>query len=146
MVVSARLGNKFITSPSTEEKLCIYVYLVDDDHFHVITSITGFFSTIYFCERCLKQYNNKEKRKFWTSNFPMTLIVAIEFKRAKVLLNKPSYFSMIILDLTKYAVYDFYYNYLKKKYGSKLELQMSDTDSFLYHVQTDDLYLDKSSV
>ena len=41
---------------------------------------------------------------------------------------------MIILDLTKYAMYDFYYSYLKKKYGSKLELQRSDTDAFLYHV------------
>ena len=40
MVVSARLGNKFITSPSTDERPCIYVYLVDDDHFHAITSIT----------------------------------------------------------------------------------------------------------
>ena len=64
-------------------------------------------------------------------------------------MNKPSYFSLILLDLmydAMYAMYDFYYNYLQKKYGSKLELQMSDTDWFLYHVQTDDLYLDKSSV
>ena len=40
IVVSARLGNKFITSPSTDERPCIYVYLVDDDHFQAITSIT----------------------------------------------------------------------------------------------------------
>ena len=82
------------------------VYLVDDDHFHTITGITGFFSTIYFCERCLKHYNNKEMHERRPSNFPMTLIVAIELRRAKVLLNKPNYFSMIILDLTKYAMYD----------------------------------------
>ena len=49
---------------------------------------------------------------------------------------------MAILDLSKYAMYDFYYNYLKKKYGDKIQLQMTDTDSFLYHVQTDDLYAD----
>ena len=30
MVVSARLGNKFITTPSTDERPCIYMYLVDD--------------------------------------------------------------------------------------------------------------------
>lgn len=41
MVVSARLGNKFITSSSTDKRPCVYVYLVDDDHFHAITSITG---------------------------------------------------------------------------------------------------------
>ena len=51
MVVNARLGNKFITSPSTDARPCIYVYLVDDDHYHVITSITGFFSCNYFCQK-----------------------------------------------------------------------------------------------
>ena len=40
MVVSARLGNKFTTRPSTDERPCIYVYLVDDDHFYAIASIT----------------------------------------------------------------------------------------------------------
>ena len=60
MVVSARLGNKFITSPSTDERPCIYVYLVDDDHYHAITSITGFFSSRYFCQKCLKHYDHKE--------------------------------------------------------------------------------------
>ena len=51
MVVSARLGNKVITSPSTDERPCIYMYLVDHDHFHAITSITRFFSAIYFCSK-----------------------------------------------------------------------------------------------
>ena len=60
MVISARLGNKFITSPSSDERPCIYVYLVDDDHFHAITNITGFFSDSYFCEKCLKHYSNRE--------------------------------------------------------------------------------------
>ena len=63
MVVSARLGNKFITSPSTDERPCIYVYLVDDDHYHAITSITGFFSCNYFCQKCLKHYVHKEKHQ-----------------------------------------------------------------------------------
>ena len=60
MVVSARLGNKFITSPSMDERPCIYVYLVDDDHYHAIMSITGFFSCIHFCQKCLKHYDHKE--------------------------------------------------------------------------------------
>ena len=60
MVVSARLGNKFITVASNDNCPCIYIYLVDDDHFHAITSITGFFSCSYFCTKCLKHYNNRE--------------------------------------------------------------------------------------
>lgn len=63
MVVSARLGNKFITCPSTDERPCIYLYHVENDHFHAITSITGFFSAIYFCEKCLYHYNNKERHR-----------------------------------------------------------------------------------
>ena len=61
MEVSARLGNKFITSPSTDERPCIYVYLVDDDHYHAITSITGFFCNAYFCKSYLKHYSNRDR-------------------------------------------------------------------------------------
>ena len=67
MVVSARLGNKFITSPSSDEQPCIYVYLVDDEHYHSITSITGFFCCNYFCKSCLKHYDHKEKHQCDTS-------------------------------------------------------------------------------
>ena len=63
MVVSARLGNKFITSPSTDERPCIYVYLVDDDQYHAITSINCFFSCVYFCQKCLKHYDHKENHQ-----------------------------------------------------------------------------------
>ena len=63
MVVSARLGNKFITSPSTDERPCIYIYLVDDCHFHTISNITGFFSSRYFCPTCLKHYDHKERHE-----------------------------------------------------------------------------------
>lgn len=39
-------------------------------------------------------------------------------------------------------MYDLYYNYLKKKYGSEVQLQMTDTDSFLLDCQTADIYAD----
>lgn len=65
LVVSARLGNKFLTCAETDhpERPCVYLYLVDDDHFHAITSITGFFSAIYFCRKCLKHYSTREKHQ-----------------------------------------------------------------------------------
>ena len=67
MVVSVRLGNKFITSPSSDERPCIYVYLADDGHYHSITSITGFFCCNFFCKSCLKHYDHKEKHQCDTS-------------------------------------------------------------------------------
>ena len=63
MVVRARLGNKFITSPSIDGRPCIYLYLVDDCHFHTISRITGFIRCSYFCTRCMKHYNNKERHE-----------------------------------------------------------------------------------
>ena len=63
MVVSARLGNKFITSPSTDQRPCVYLYLVDDCHYHTISSVTGFFSARYFCSSCLKHYNNRNEHE-----------------------------------------------------------------------------------
>ena len=35
MVVMSRLGKKFIAGPSRDERPCIYMDLVDDDHYHV---------------------------------------------------------------------------------------------------------------
>ena len=69
-------------------------------------------------------------------------LVAVEMERAKVKLYKPCYSGMCILDLSKLAMYDFFYNYLKKKYGANIQLQMTDTDSFLFHCQTNDIYAD----
>ena len=63
MVVSAQLGNKFITSASTDQRPCVYLYLVDDCHYHSISSICRFFSARYFCSSCLKHYNNKERHE-----------------------------------------------------------------------------------
>ena len=63
-------------------------------------------------------------------------LVGVEFNRVKVTLNKPIYIGMTVLDLSKTTMYDFYYNHLKKLYGEKLELQLTDTDSFLVSCQS----------
>ena len=39
-------------------------------------------------------------------------------------------------------MFDFHYNYIRKKYGSKAELLFTDTDSLMYLIQTDDVYHD----
>ena len=63
MVVSTRLGNKFITSPSTDQRPCVYLYLVDDCHYHTSSSVTGVFSAKFFCSSCLKHYDHKERHE-----------------------------------------------------------------------------------
>ena len=62
MVVSARLGNKFITSPSTDQPPCVYLYLVDDCHYHTISSVTGFFLANSFVRPALNTTTTKRDR------------------------------------------------------------------------------------
>ena len=49
---------------------------------------------------------------------------------------------MCVLDLSKLCMYKFYYDTLKTRYGSKINLCYTDTDSLLIQVQTDDINAD----
>ncbi|XP_060554029.1 uncharacterized protein LOC132715073 [Ruditapes philippinarum] len=72
-------------------------------------------------------------------------LVAVELHRAKVDLFKPIYCGMSILDLSKCLMYDFWYNYIKKRYEQSAQLQMTDTDSVLFSCETEDMYKDMES-
>ena len=52
-------------------------------------------------------------------------------------MNKPVYLGQAILDISKTLMYEFWYNYLKPKYGDKKKLCYMDTDSFIIHVETE---------
>ena len=62
--------------------------------------------------------------------------------KTKLVLNKPVYTGMTILENSKMLIYGFFYNYLKAKYGQKCELIYTDTDSLLLNIQTEDVYKD----
>lgn len=50
---------------------------------------------------------------------------------------------MSILELSKCVMYNHHYIYVIRKYGhDKAKLMMTDTDSLLYHITTEDLYAD----
>ena len=65
-------------------------------------------------------------------------------KKTSLTFNKPVYLGMCILDLSKIIMYEFHYNYIKPKYGSKANLLCTDTDSLMYEIETEDFYKDIS--
>ncbi|XP_057300807.1 uncharacterized protein LOC130635490 [Hydractinia symbiolongicarpus] len=68
--------------------------------------------------------------------------MGIEMGRMGIKMNKPVYIGQAIIDRSKTVMYEFYYDYMQPKYGSKLRLQYMDTDSFIYHIRTEDFYCD----
>ena len=58
-------------------------------------------------------------------------------------MNKPVYLGQAILDLSKIVMYEFHYDYMKRKHtDDKLTLCYMDTDSLIYDIETDDFYKD----
>ena len=55
---------------------------------------------------------------------------------------KPVYSGLSILDLSKTVMYEFWYDYLKPEYGENVKVCYMDTNSFIAHVKTDDIYKD----
>ena len=82
---------------------------------------------------------NFKSRKILNEN-----LVSVHMKKTSLTMNKPVYLGMCILDLSKTIMYDFYYNYLKQKYGDKVKLLFCDTDSLMSEIQTEDFYKDIS--
>ena len=72
-------------------------------------------------------------------------MMGIDMRKSKLLLDKPVYTGMTILDNSKILMYDFFYNKLKKQYGPRCELLYTDTDSLLLEIEMDDVYKDIKS-
>ena len=66
----------------------------------------------------------------------------IEMKKVKVKMKKPIYLELSILEIGKIIMYEFWYDYVKKKYGDIVKLCYMDTDSLIMNIKTKDFYKD----
>ena len=100
--------------------------------------------------RDIKLVNNKEDylKQVMKPNFKGGVLMgadlmSCEMGKVKVKMNKPVYLGQAILDLSKTIMYEFHYDYMKRKYNeSDLKLLYMDTDSLVCDIKTEDFYKD----
>ena len=91
---------------------------------------------------------NKKRSKlvsepnYHTLNYISEYLSIIEMNKTKVRMNKPTYLGLSILDISKILMYEFWYDYMKPKYGNRVKLCYMDTDSFIMSIKTNDFYKD----
>ena len=68
--------------------------------------------------------------------------MAVHKVKETLTLNRQAYVGMCILDLSKMLMYDFHYNYIKKKYNNRARLLFTDTDSLTYEIEAEDVCKD----
>ena len=66
-------------------------------------------------------------------------------KKTKVRMNRPIYLRMLILDISKMLMYEFWYDYIKPKYKDKAKLCYMNIDSFVINIFTEDFFEDISN-
>ena len=81
------------------------------------------------------------KPNFEKSTFFGKDLAAVQMRRTEIKFNQPIYIGVAILDISKTLMYDFYYR-LKERYGDRIKLLYTDTDSLIISAQTTDFYDD----
>ena len=66
-------------------------------------------------------------------------LFAIEMNKQ---MAKPEYLGLSILDISKIAMHEYWYGYIKPKYVNKRKLCYTDTDSSIVNIKQEDVYAD----
>ena len=74
--------------------------------------------------------------------FPRKNLVALHMNRMQVKYNKPIYAGFSVLEMSKWRMFKFVYEYLKPKWGDRVEVIQTDTDVLMLHIKTEDFYED----
>ena len=70
-------------------------------------------------------------------------IAAISLQKLTTKIDKPTYVGFAVLEYAKLLMYDFHYNHVQKQWpNGKAKLILTDTDSLLYEIETEDVYED----
>ena len=76
---------------------------------------------------------NYHATKYFSKN-----LLTIEMRKTKAKVNKPVYPGTSILGISKTSVCEFWYDYIKPKYGERAKLCYMDANSFVIHIKAED--------
>ena len=79
---------------------------------------------------------------YHTMNYISEDLSIIEMNKTRVKMNKPIYLGLSILDISKILMHEFWFDFMKVKYGNDVKLCYMDTDSFVMNIKTNDFYKD----
>ena len=65
-------------------------------------------------------------------------------ERTRILINKLVFLGSSILEIIKIVICEFWYDYVKLKYGEKEKLCYMDTDGFIVYIKAEDIYTEIS--
>ena len=69
-------------------------------------------------------------------------LFAVEMGKIEIRMNKLVYLGQAILGLRKTLMYEFHYDYMRPRYGSKAKPCYMYTNNFVYKIETEDFYRD----
>ena len=69
-----------------------------------------------------RNYLLVSETNYHTTNFFTENLLAIEMRKTQIIMNKPIYLGLSILDLSKHITYEFGYDYIKPKYGDYIDI------------------------
>ena len=77
---------------------------------------------------------------YHTTKFSIENLLAIEMRKIQILMNEPVYLGLSRLNLSKTLMFEFWYDYVKPKYHENVKSCYMGTDSFIVHVERDNIY------
>ena len=76
---------------------------------------------------------------YYPINFFSDNLLATEMRKTQILMYKPVHLDLPILELSKIAMYEFWYDCVKPKYYEKIKLCYMHAHSFIVYIKTDDI-------
>lgn len=100
-----------------------------------------------FCRNGEELEKLVKKATYKSHNSINSNLIGCSMKKEKVKLNKAIFAGCSILDLSKLLMAQYHYEYIKVKYpGNKSRLSFTDTDSFGYEIETNDIFADRAEL